>query len=51
MTISYSSYEETEIPKYLAAHEPKQPLDSLSTSEQNKALVEICKKIKQAFIS
>ncbi|MBU7586169.1 MAG: TIR domain-containing protein, partial [Nostoc sp. TH1S01] len=50
--ISYSSYEETEIPKYLAAHKPTQPLNSLNEkNEQDKALVEICKQIKQAFLS
>ncbi|MGQ4646768.1 leucine-rich repeat domain-containing protein [Lyngbya aestuarii] len=45
---SYSSYEETEIEKYQAAHSPRQPIDSLTQSEQNKALVDICKKIKEA---
>ena len=49
--ISYSSYAETEIAKYQAAHEPKQPLKTLSEAEQDAALVEICKKIKTAFQS
>ncbi|MGB7443825.1 MAG: COR domain-containing protein, partial [Coleofasciculaceae cyanobacterium] len=45
---SYSSYEETEIEKYQAAHNPSQPIDSLTLPEQNKALVDICKEIKKA---
>ncbi|MFN6569474.1 COR domain-containing protein [Dendronalium sp. ChiSLP03b] len=44
--ISYSSYKETEIEKYQAAHSPNQPIDSLSSAEQNRVLVDICKKIK-----
>ncbi len=47
--ISHSTYQDSPIEKYQAAHEPNHPLDSLSASEQNKALVEICKKIKKAF--
>ncbi|AUT01320.1 GTPase [Nostoc sp. CENA543] len=49
--ITFSLYEETEIAKYQAVHDPKQPLKSLSESEQDAALVEICKKIKTAFQS
>ncbi|MCF4967598.1 leucine-rich repeat domain-containing protein [Nostoc sp. CMAA1605] len=49
--ITFSLYEETEIAKYQPAHDPKQPLKSLSESEQDAALVEICKKIKTAFQS
>ncbi|MEH2182973.1 TIR domain-containing protein [Nostoc sp.] len=48
--LSYSSYEETEIEKYQAAHSPRQPIDSLSIAEQNRALVDICKKIKAASL-
>ncbi|MGJ5632248.1 COR domain-containing protein, partial [Nostoc sp. CALU 1950] len=48
--LSSSSYEETEIEKYQSAHPPNQPLDSLNTSEENKAWVNICKKIKAAAI-
>lgn len=44
--VSASSYTETEIADYQAAHAPSQPLDTLTPAEQNKALVEICKKIK-----
>jgi internalin A len=46
--VSASSYTETEIADYQAAHNPSQPLDSLSNAEQNQAFVEICKKIKEA---
>ncbi|MEA5602212.1 COR domain-containing protein, partial [Nostoc sp. UHCC 0252] len=46
--LSYSLYEETEIKEYQAAHPPNQPLDTLSLAEQNKAWVDICKKIKAA---
>jgi hypothetical protein len=47
--ISASSYKETEIANYQAAHDPSQPLDSLSLAEQNRAFVEICQKIKAAL--
>ena len=46
--VSASSYEETEIAVYQAAHDPAKPLDCLDAVEQNRALVEICKKIKAA---
>ncbi|MBD1869636.1 leucine-rich repeat domain-containing protein [Cyanobacteria bacterium FACHB-471] len=48
--ISYSSYEETEIAKYQSAHPPQKPLDSLSPPDLNFALVNICKKLKAAFV-
>jgi hypothetical protein len=44
------SYEETEIAKYQAAHPPQQPLDGLSPPDLNFALVNICKKLKAAFV-
>ncbi|NEQ52634.1 MAG: TIR domain-containing protein, partial [Leptolyngbya sp. SIO3F4] len=47
--ISYSTYEESAIKKYQAVHDPKQPLKSLDAAAQDQALVEISKKIKQAF--
>lgn len=47
--ISYCLYEETEIAKYQAAYLPDRPLSSLSSSEQNQALVEICKQIQKAL--
>lgn len=46
--LSYCLYEETEIEKYQAAHPPNQPLGSLSTTDQNRIWVDICKKIKTA---
>ena len=46
--VSASSYKETEIANYQAAHDPAQPLDSLTTAKRNKALVAICEKIKAA---
>ncbi|ESA34600.1 leucine rich repeat -containing protein, partial [Leptolyngbya sp. Heron Island J] len=46
--VSYSTYKDSPIEKYQAAHEPQHPLDSLSSPEQNKALVAICEAIKQA---
>ncbi|WP_392478897.1 TIR domain-containing protein [Nostoc sp. C110] len=49
--LSFSSYEETEIEQYQSAHPPNQPLDSLNPAQENKAWVDICKKIKAAAIS
>lgn len=46
--VSASLYQVTEIAKYHAAHDPSEPLDSLSPPEQNQALVKICEKIKAA---
>ncbi|MFS0516698.1 COR domain-containing protein [Nostoc sp. UIC 10607] len=48
--LSFSSYDETEIEKYQSAHPPNQPLDSLNPAQENKALVDICKKIKLAAV-
>ncbi|MEH1958089.1 COR domain-containing protein [Nostoc sp.] len=48
--LSFSSYEETEIEKYQSAHPPNQPLDSLNSAQENKAWVDICKKIKAAAV-
>jgi internalin A len=45
--ISASSASETELYRYQAAHNPAQPLDSLSPADQNKALVKICQEIKR----
>jgi Leucine-rich repeat (LRR) protein len=47
--IRYSSYEETEIAKYQAAHSPSKPLASLSESDRDQAWVTICQHIKTAF--
>ena len=46
--LSSSLYEETGIEDYQAAHDIAKPLDSLSESEQAKALVEIARKIRDA---
>lgn len=46
--ISYCLYDETEIKDYQAAHDISKPLDSLSPSEQNRILAEVCRKIKAA---
>ncbi len=40
--ISFSMYKRTEIAAYQAAHNPKQPLDTLRKSKRNQALVKIC---------
>ncbi|MEH1885247.1 COR domain-containing protein, partial [Nostoc sp.] len=48
--LSSSGYDETEIEKYQSAHPPNQPLDSLESAQQNKAWVDICKKIKAAVL-
>ncbi|NEO33428.1 MAG: formylglycine-generating enzyme family protein [Symploca sp. SIO3C6] len=48
--LSYCLYEETEIEVYRAAHNLSQPLDSLTPSEQNKVLRDICKLIKTASL-
>jgi len=39
---------ETDIAEYQAANDPARPLDSLSTSEQNRVIAEICKQIEAA---
>src|ERR1043165_2720189 len=49
--VTASLYEETEIQRYQAAHDPKRPLDSLSDAEVNRALVSITKKIRDAMQS
>ncbi|ADE16070.1 TIR protein [Nitrosococcus halophilus Nc 4] len=46
--IRASWYEETEIEKYQAAHDPANPLASLNPAEQEMALVKIAKVIKAA---
>ncbi|MEO1353628.1 MAG: COR domain-containing protein [Cyanobacteria bacterium J06635_15] len=46
--ISYSTYEDSVIEKYQAAHPPNQPLKSLPPAVQDQALVNICKAIKNA---
>ncbi|HYP26314.1 MAG TPA: COR domain-containing protein [Blastocatellia bacterium] len=48
VAVSESLYQETEIEAYQAANDPSKPLDSLSPADANRALVEICKEIKEA---
>jgi TIR domain-containing protein len=47
--ISDCLWQETEIANYQAAYSPESPLDSLETWQVNRALVEICRKIKEAL--
>jgi hypothetical protein len=49
--VSASCYTETEIADYQATHDPSQPLDSLSPTQQHKVLTEICTRINSAFTS
>lgn len=46
--LSASTVEDSVLAKYQAALDPGRPLDSLPESQQNHALVELCKKLKQA---
>jgi TIR domain len=46
--ISHCLYDETEIKHYQAANEISKPLDSLTSSEQNRVLADVCRKIKVA---
>jgi len=48
--LTYSGYEETEIEKYQSAHPPNQPLNSLNSGQEDRAWVNICKKIKTAIL-
>lgn len=47
--ISASAYKQTPTAEIQAAHDPANPLDSLSEAQQNKALVEICEQIASAY--
>jgi len=49
--ISYTLYKETEIEIYQAAHDPSQPLSSLSRAKRDQVIVKICEKIQKAFHS
>jgi hypothetical protein len=46
--LSYCLYERSKIVDYQAAHDLSQPLDSLSSAEQNRVLAEICRRIEEA---
>jgi hypothetical protein len=50
VAVSYSMYKDTPIKKYQAVNDPSRPLNSLSPSDQDKILLDICKKIGQASI-
>jgi serine/threonine protein kinase len=47
--VSDSLFQETELAKIQAVHDPNKPLDSLLSSERNAALVKICKHISKEF--
>jgi len=47
--VSACLYEETTIPTYQAALDPRRPLDGLAAAEQNQALVQVCRQISEAF--
>lgn len=47
--VRHSSVESTEINAYQSAHNPQQPLATLSSSKRDQAWVEICKKIKDVL--
>jgi hypothetical protein len=49
VAISASNYEETHLKKIQCANQPDKPLKSLNEFEQDKEIVEICKKIKNVF--
>jgi len=49
IAVSYSNYKETPLKHYQCANNPDNPLDTLTPAEQNKVIVEICEKIKEAF--
>lgn len=45
IAVSASAYTETEIKDYQAAHNPKEPLDTLDAATLNRQLVKICQQI------
>jgi adenylate cyclase len=49
VAVSASAWDQTEIQHYQGTNSPDQPLDSLSLSAQNQALVAICRQIKEAI--
>jgi serine/threonine protein kinase len=48
--LSCCPYRGTDIERFQAIHDPKQPLEGLSLPERNFALTEICEKIKAALL-
>ena len=49
VAVSASSFDETKLAKYQCANTPDNPLDGLTTAQQNVEFVKICKKIKAAL--
>jgi hypothetical protein len=49
IAISHSLYRVTPLEEIQAAHDPSQPLDTLSEAEQNRVLVEILGKLESAL--
>jgi internalin A len=46
--VSASMYKHTEVAEYMAAHDPRLPLDTLDEARRNQALVAICESITEA---
>ena len=49
IAVKVSAYEETPIRDYQAANDPRRPLDELSSSEQDRALLKIGQELKAAL--
>ena len=49
VAVGYTAYEETPLVDIQCANLPDSPLKSLSEAEQERTIVEICRKIKAAF--
>jgi adenylate cyclase len=49
LPVTASSYQETKIEDFQAAHNPANPLDDMSEAQQHHALVEVCRLIKSAL--
>jgi HEAT repeat protein len=51
IAVRSSLYQETELERYQAANDPSKPLNSLTSSQRDRELVNICKNIKLAVSS
>jgi len=49
VAVSQSAFKFTEIVRFQAANDPKEPLDGLKKAERGEAMVEIVEKIKEAY--
>ncbi len=49
--VKYSTVKHSVLEKYQAAYDPEHPLEMLDEAHQNKAMVEICEKIRTALAS